>query len=86
MRGALAPNISTLRKPSKLSLGGQEFNGPNLIVNESRVSTLTDTIMGMKSMMPGPEIILKEKTVRNLLNMLIAHTAHTGLSTIPVFF
>ena len=71
LRGALAPNISTLRKPSKLSSGGQEFNGPNLIVNESRVSSLTDTIMGMKSMMPGSEIILKEKTVRNLLNMFI---------------
>lgn len=68
--GALAHNISTLRKPSKLSPGGQEFNGPNLIVNESRVSTLTDTIMGMKSMMPGSEIIM-EKTVGNLLNMLI---------------
>ena len=68
--GALAHNISTLRKPSKLSPGGQECNGPNLIVNESRVSTLTDTIMGMKSMMPGSEIIM-EKTVGNLLNMLI---------------
>ena len=33
--------------------------------------------MGLKSMMPASEIILKEKTVRNLLNMLFAHTAHT---------
>ena len=35
-------------------------------------------------MMPGPEIILKEKTVRNLLNMFIAHTAHTDCDPDPI--